>query len=156
MQIFLVLAVVVLSLANIIYREDNTSFGVNLIEDSVEISPQEWQFLNEWEDNEVGYFEEEPIIPYKKTRGLKRGGGRSSGGSIFSRSSSRTSYGNCYGDRCSTTGGDSTGIIILISVGGVCGGVCLYVCCKAWCERRQEREKEKRKAERKAKKKQQQ
>jgi hypothetical protein len=87
-------------------------------------------------------------------RRLRRGGGgRSSGGggSIFGRSAGRTSYGNCYGDRCSGTGGgDSTGLIIGLSIATVCGGVFIYVCCKAWLERRKEIKKEKKKAAKRA------
>ena len=92
-------------------------------------------------------------------RRLRRGGGRSSGGggSILGRSSGRTSYGNCYGDRCSSVGGgDSTGLIIGLSIAGVCGGVCCYVCCKAWIERRKEKKKEAKKAAKRAKKKEMQ
>lgn len=57
-------------------------------------------------------------------RGLKRGGGSSS--SSRSSSRSRTSTGNCYGDRCDDTGGT---ISIAIVVGAVIGGVCIMCLC---------------------------
>ena len=56
-------------------------------------------------------------------RELKRGGG-----SRGSRSrAGRTSYGNCYGDRCDGVQGDATTAII---VGSVIGGCCLI--CIIW------------------------
>ena len=86
--------------------------------------------------------------PKRKLR--RGGGGRSSGGGAFGRSTSR-SYGNCYGDRCSSLGLDNeTGVIIGCSIAGVCGGVFIYVCVKAYLERKQEIKREKRKAEKKA------
>ena len=59
-----------------------------------------------------------------EARMLKRGGGSSGGG--WSSSRGRTSYGNCYGDRCDNIGGDSESAII---VGSVIGGCCFILIC---------------------------
>jgi len=70
-------------------------------------------------------------------RKLKRGGGSSSKSSSSSRS--RTSYGNCYGDRCDDTGGSvSIAIIIASIVGGFCV-ICLFYYLITYCLARKDK-----------------
>ncbi len=78
-------------------------------------------------------------------RQLKRGGGGSSRSS--SSRSGRSSYGNCYGDRCDNNGGSSNTAIIIISVVGGCLGIFLIWALCSYCMEK------KRKAAKKARKK---
>lgn len=76
---------------------------------------------------------------------LKSSGGRSSGSS---RSGGYRSYGNCYGDRCDSTGGSSEQLAIIVGsiVGGCCfilGIYCLYHYCKEKIMEKRRRERRK-------------